>query len=144
MKPRHESVGTCERDSFLLFEPRRGLWPRLVCGSKRKNECRALLNSPRRKTKAPEAVVRWKHITRIEVQEVCARSRFVRRTPIAAVRTTVVERRTIVAARSREENRVAVNTRCESTTSHAILISPLRVAVAVQLLEFANGRQSAW
>ena len=104
MKPRHESVGTCERDSFLLFAPRRGLWPRLFCGSKRKNECRALLNSPRSKTIAPVAVVRWKHTTRIEDQVVCVRRRVVRRTPIVAVRTTVVERSTIVVARSREEN----------------------------------------
>ena len=104
MKPRHESVGTCERDSFLLFAPRRGLWPHLVCGAKRKNEHRALLNSPRRKTIAPVAAVRWIHITRIEVQVVCVRRRVVRRTPIVAVRTAVVERSTIVVARSREEN----------------------------------------
>jgi hypothetical protein len=63
-----------------------------------------MLNSPRRKTIAPVVVVRWIHITRIEVQVVCVRRRVVRRTPIVAVRTTVVERRTIVVARSREEN----------------------------------------
>ena len=63
-----------------------------------------MLNSPHRETIAPVVVVRWIHATRIEVQVVGVRLRYEGRTPIVAVRTAVVERRTIVVATRGEEN----------------------------------------
>ena len=63
-----------------------------------------MLNSPHRKAVEAVVVVLRIHIGRIEVQVVSIRSRVQRTCPIVAVRATIVERRAIVVASSREEN----------------------------------------
>ena len=102
-----------------------------------------LLDSPNREAVEPADVVRGIDTTRIEVQEVAVSRRFQRRRPVVAARAVAVETRTVPVARGGEEDGVAVNARGEATTSHTVLVSPLRVAVAVQLLELAHGRHTA-
>ena len=103
-----------------------------------------LLDSPNREAEEPAVAVRGTDTTRTEAQVVAVSRRVQRRRPVVAVRAVAVETRTAPVARGGEDNRVAVNARSEATTCHAILIGPLRVAVAVQLLELTNGRHAAW
>ena len=63
-----------------------------------------MLNSPHREAVEAIVVVLGIHTRRIEVQVATIRTRIQSRSPVVAVRATIVQRRTIVVASGRKEN----------------------------------------